>query len=426
MMKFLLRHSKIHYAWWVMASCIFILAGNIGILQNCIGVFMTPVSKALGVPITSYALAITINSLVLGLGTPFASRIVAKYDTRKILIICVTVECAAYFCNSFWTAIYGWYVTSVIIGFCQCFISFLIVPHLMNTWFKQKCGLALGIACCGTSIGSGVFQALSGVLINSLGYQPSYQILALIAWVLSGPLAFAIVRSKPSDVGIEAYGQAEYNELVKQGRADKHEGFTLKQAAKMPIFYILMVVIIFLTMGIAFQMQLTTFIMSKGFSIVVASSVSGISISVGGVIGNLLAGGLNDRYGVRTGIIASIAIGCVGLVLCLFGAASVAGLFIGVGLYGFIQTMIDMAGSLLTRGLFGTRDFDRIYAFICLWIPFTTAVSAYVYSFIYTSTGTYDSAVWLALCCSIIAAVLIYFVGRYAKKHLFSGANIKV
>ena len=85
----------------------------------------------------------------------------------------------------------------------------------------------------------------------------------------------------------------------------------------MPIFYILMVIIIFLTMGISFQMQLTTFIMSQGFSIVVASSVSGISISVGGVLGNLIAGGLNDRYGVRVGIIVSILIGCIGLLRCV-------------------------------------------------------------------------------------------------------------
>jgi len=425
-MNFLLKHTKMHYAWWVMISCIFILAGNIGILQNCLGVFMTPVSEALGIPITGYALAITINSLVLGFGTPLASRIVAKYDTRKILIIVVTIECIAYFCNSFWTAIGGWYVTSVIIGFCQCFISFLIVPHLMNVWFKKKCGLALGIACCGTSIGSGVFQAVSGMLISNLGYQPAYQILAVIAWVLSGPIAFAIVRSKPADIGLKAYGQEEYDKLIAAGRAVKDAGYSLKQAAKMPIFYVLMVIIIFLTMGISFQMQLTTFIMSQGFSIMVASSVSGISISAGGVLGNLLAGGLNDRYGVRVGIIVSILIGCGGLLLCLSGFGGVAGLFLGVGLFGFIQTMIDMAGSLLTRGLFGTRDFDRVYAFICWWIPFTTAVSAYVYSFMYTSTGTYDSAVWLALGCSLIAAVLIFFVGRHAKKHLITDVNIKL
>ena len=410
-----------------MISCIFILAGNIGILQNCLGVFMTPVSEALGIPITRYALAITINSLVLGLGTPLASRIMAKCDTRKILITTVSIECVAYFCNSFFTSIYGWYVTSVIIGFCQCFISFLIVPHLMNVWFKTKCGLALGIACCGTSIGSGVFQALSGVLISQLGYQSAYQILAVIAWVLSGPIAFAIVRSKPEDVGLEPYGQAEYNALVANGsEAVQSGGYTLKQVAKMPIFYLLMLVIILLTMGIAFQMQLTTFIISKGFTIVTASYISGISISVGGVIGNLIAGGLNDRFGVRTGIIASILVGCVGLLLSLSGLGGVAGLFIGIGLYGFIQTMIDMAGSLLTRGFFGTRDFDHIYAFICWWIPFTTAVSAYVYSFMYTSTGTYDSAVWLAFGCSLAAAVLIYCIGSYAKKHLFSGANVKI
>ena len=106
-MNFLIKHTRIHYSWWVMISCIFILAGNIGILQNCLGVFMTPVSEALGIPITGYSLAITINSLVLGLGTPLASRIMAKFDVRKILITVVTLECIAYFCNSFWTAIYG-------------------------------------------------------------------------------------------------------------------------------------------------------------------------------------------------------------------------------------------------------------------------------------------------------------------------------
>lgn len=425
-MNLLKKTSKIHYAWWVMVSCIFILAGNIGILQNCLGVFMTPVSEALGIPITGYALAITINSLVLALGTPLASRIVATRDTRRILITVVTIECIAYFCNSLWSTIYGWYLTSVIIGFCQCFISFLIVPHLMNVWFKKSCGLALGIACCGTSIGSGVFQALSGALISNLGYKPSYQILAAIAWVLSGPIAFLIVRSKPEDIGLSAYGQEEYDALIDSRKLSETTGFTLKEVSKMPVFYVLMLIIIFLTMGISFQMQLTTFLLSHGLSMVAASSLSGISISVGGVIGNLVAGILNDRYGVRVGIISSILIGCIGLLLCLSGLGGISGLFVGVGLFGFIQTMIDMSGSLLTRAVFGTRDFDRIYAYICIWIPITTAFSAYVYSFLYTSTGTYDSAVWLAFTCSLAAAALIFGVGIYAKKHLFNGANVKI
>lgn len=409
-----------------MVSCIFILAGNIGILQNCLGVFMVPVSESLGIPITGYALAITINSLVLALGTPLASRIVTTRDTRQILITVVSIECIAYFSNSMWNSIYGWYLTSIVIGFCQCFISFLIVPHLMNVWFKKSCGLALGIACCGTSIGSGVFQALSGALINSLGYKPAYQILAVIAWILSGPIAFLIVKSKPEDIGLTAYGQEEYNKLIREGKLSGNTGFTLREAAKMPIFYILMLVIIFLTMGISFQMQLTTFLLSKGLSIITASSLSGISISVGGVIGNLVAGSLNDRYGVRVGIITSILIGCAGLLLCLSGFGGISRLFIGVALFGFIQTMIDMSGSLLTRTVFGIRDFDQIYAYICIWIPLTTAVSAYVYSFLYTAAGTYDSAVWLAFGCSIAAAILIFYVGIYVKKYLASRANMKI
>lgn len=420
-MNFLLKHSKIHYSWWIMISCIFILAGNIGILQNCLGVFMVPVSKALNIPVTKYALAITINSLVLGLGTPLAGKIIDKFDVRRILIISVTVECFAYFCNSFWSSIVGWYVTSIIIGFCQCFISFLIVPHLMNTWFVKRTGLALGIACCGTSIGSGIFQAVAGSLISSLGYQISYQILALVAWLLSGPLAFAIIRSKPEDIGIKAYGADEIESS--SDTSFESSGFTISEAKKMPIYYLLMLTIVLLTMGISFNMQLTTFIMSKGNSLVIASTVSGISISVGGVLGNLLSGGLNDKYGVRVGIVTSVIIGCVGLLLCISGIGGVAGLFVGVGMFGFIQTMIDISGSLLTRGIFGTIDFDRVYSYICFWIPLTTAFSAYIYSFIYQKTGTYDSAVWLALACSLAAALLVYLICKYAGKHYSKGRS---
>ena len=102
---------------------------------------------------------------------------------------------------------------------------------------QEKCGMALGIACCGTSIGSGVFQALSGMLITaasatsllircsprSPGYCPAR-------------LPLQSLRSKPEDVGLKAYGQEEYDKLVELGQAAKNAGYTLKQVAKCPSF----------------------------------------------------------------------------------------------------------------------------------------------------------------------------------------------
>ena len=96
------------------------------------------------------------------------------------------------------------------------------------------------------------------------------------------------------------------------------------------------------------------------------------------------------------------------------------------GSRGVILVAMIIGIALFVVRAFVTSFGLAIYSYICLWIPFTTAVSAYAYSFIYTSTGTYDSAVWLALGCSVTAAVLIFFAGSYAKKHLSSGTGIKL
>ena len=81
-------------------------------------------------------------------------------------------------------AVWQWYVAGAVLGVAAAFAFLLPAPVMIGNWFKKKAGLAMGIAMACSGIGGAVMNPLGGALIQSLGWRPTYAVLALIAAVL--------------------------------------------------------------------------------------------------------------------------------------------------------------------------------------------------------------------------------------------------
>ena len=50
----------------------------------------------------------------------------------------------------------------------------------MNNWFKAKAGTALGFAMAFMGIGGAIFAQITGALIESIGWRPTYIVLGVM------------------------------------------------------------------------------------------------------------------------------------------------------------------------------------------------------------------------------------------------------
>ena len=82
---------------------------------------------------------------------------------------------------------------------------FMAVPILMNMWFVEKKGLAMGIAMAFSGVAGMVGSTIVGVTIPMLGWRISYVILAAIGSLLYVPAILFIVKT-PQEKNMQPYG----------------------------------------------------------------------------------------------------------------------------------------------------------------------------------------------------------------------------
>ena len=168
------RGKKLHYGWLVMAACGLIQLGDIGIFSNCGGVFIQPVCDELGFARADFQLYMSIITLTMALTMPLAQRILTRVNLRTLVSACVALECLAFGMMSQYDSVYGWYISGLVLGLGHAYLTYLLLPYLLNNWFKVRYGLALGLACCCSTLGGAIFcPSPAGSSAASAGATPT-------------------------------------------------------------------------------------------------------------------------------------------------------------------------------------------------------------------------------------------------------------
>ena len=416
-----LANAKFHYAWIIVISVFLILFCCLGIYSNCLAVFLVSISTELGVPVPIVAYAISLNYVVIFIMSPFAGRIYQKNDVRKTVMILAIIQFLAWQLIGTIHSLAPYYVANVILGACGGFLGFLLAPTLINAWFAANMGTALGIAVCGTSIGSGVMQSLAGALIMKCGWRVANLVLGIIAFVVLEVILFFLIRSRPADIGMLAYGADKQGQTEVVAQEDL-PGKTFKEALHTPIYYVIIIYVIILILAISFTAQLPTWgQLCAGLNVAQAGVASGFNWWCGGTLGNLITGAINDRKGVAAGVTVSVVIGIIGMLIMLFMIDNSGTQFVlacvACALIGFLCTMIDMAAPILTRTIFGIKEYTSIYSVVCMFIPLISALGMAMYSTLIAKAGNANTALTIAIIAAIVSIVICFICNGYAKKH---------
>jgi len=400
-----MNENKLHYAWIILISCCALSIGA-GIFQNCGGLFFVPVGEDLGISRGSISLYLTFQTLTMTVIMPFAGKIFAKGSFKTILAAGIITEAIGFASMGLWNSVIGWYVSGVVLGIGMAFIVFLAVPLLLNNWFKDKLGLAMGIALAFTGIGGAIFNYIGGQWIAAYGWRSTYFYLAASALIITLPFIIGLVKSKPSDMGLKPYG-AEKFETGNSGTgssAAPAKGVSAAKALKTPSFYFAAITAGCLAIFGTFSVQMVAFAGSVGFDIASAGTVMSM-LMLGLVLGKVAYGWVNDK----TGLVFSTTLfglsGVVGLLLMLTSKGSSTMIFVGAFLFGITFAIMSMVPPLLVRGVFGEKEYPAIFSYVASVLTFSSAFASPIYGFIFDTTGSYTAALYFALAVIIIGIV---------------------
>src|SRR5262249_24215693 len=179
--------------WWLILIVGTIVGLSMGRAQS-MGLYLPPVTKALGVGRESFGLAMALAQLTMGVGAPFSGALIDKFGTGRIIVGCVLTAIAGLYLLYAGTSTVDLLTSGVLMGIG---VSGTGVPSLVGTVGRlappEK--RLSAIASIGMAAGIGGFVALPvmHLLIELAGWRQSLLWLMAItalflplAWPLCG------------------------------------------------------------------------------------------------------------------------------------------------------------------------------------------------------------------------------------------------
>lgn len=397
---------KIHFAWWVLLGlCITVGLGKSGI-NNGAGLFLPPVSKDLGIGMGTLTLYLSISAVATLIFLPIGGKLMAKYDTRLLLSIAIILQAGSFAAFGLMNSVWGWYIFSIPLAVGGVFITVLAGPVLINTWFKKKSGLALGIMTAAGGL-IGVFtQPAIGNLITNQGWRNAYFIVGIGIIIIIVPTAIFLLRKSPQEKGLLPFGMEEVQANGNNNTAtNENTGISFTAARKSVAFIMLTIFFFVITSAASFAAQMPTFLTSKGYSLATAGNIMG-AYMLGVLVGSLVMGYLIDKIGARNTTILAMSLGIVSMALLIFSSGTML-IITGVVLFGVVTSSIGTIAPALTSSLFGNKDYSQIYSSVSLGLAVAAIFALPAYGYIYDFTGTYTAGLYAIIAMMVINIICV-------------------
>ena len=389
-----------------------------GTINNASGIMASAVLSDLQFSQGSFMLYFTIQGLFVAATLPIAGKLLPRVGMRVLVSGGMAVAAIAFASMSQFNAEWQWYVAGSVLGVGSGFAFLLPAPIMIGNWFKKKAGLAMGIAMACSGIGGAIMNPLGGALIQSLGWRPTYVVLAVIAAVLVLPFSLFVMKFKP-DNPQDAYGADEIDDSAPVANAvpaaDEETSVSAARAVRSVAFLCVFLVAGFVSLNSAFMQLLPTFANLSGFA-AIAAFLPSVAL-IAGIVGKLVLGWLNDAIGTRSSTLCGFAIGLAAFCLFLFSGDSTPMVLAAAALFGVLTAMVTVNIPLIVRGAFGSKDYSVIYSYVTMGTSLIASMGISVYGFLFDITGSYSPSFMLGI-GTCIASALLLIVGTTAAKRL--------
>lgn len=396
---------------------------------------MLPVSEAIGVTRGDFGLWLIVNCIVTVISLPFWGRWMQTKNINFVLTagaILLTIGILGF---SFSSQLWMFLVFAVFTGLGMATMFALAGPTLIQNWFVEKYrGKMLGIAAAFTGIGTFIWAPLFTMIIQSAGWQTAYLVNGILAGVLMIPMALFVVKFKPEDKGLKPFGYIEGGEATQK----VEDGVSAKRVFGNVAFYAIAIGLVFACLGMGYnsnqpglaaEKMIPLFMDKAGAAMLGATMIS--VAAVGNLLGKIVFGAIADRAGLRVSFILFIILYILAFVLWLptvpeEGIATTL-LLVGAFMLGTHNAILSVGFPLLTRKIFGNKDFAKIWSYIAMPYTLVSGFGTSLVAYIYQGTGSYTASLYVGLgfviVMGICALIALAYIGKVKWDSQLNGAE---
>lgn len=415
-----LARRSFHYGWIVAGLTFLVLLIAAG-LRAAPGVLIVPLEDEFGWSRATISFAISVNLLLYGLIGPFAATLVDRIGLRRsilfsLLFLAIGISLTTLM-KTTWQLVLLW---GVVVGCGTGILALVLGAIVVNRWFKEQRGLVLGVLTASTATGQLVFLPLLASLVERSGWRFAILMIAAVA-LLVMPLIALLMRDRPADVGLRAFGDIAEIPEDAQPRANSNANpvtttlNALWQGMRSRDFWLLSGS--FFICGASTNGLIGTHLipacMDHGIPEVTAAGLLAV-MGIFDFFGTTASGWLSDRWNNRYLLCWYYGLRGLSLIFLPFSFDfSIYGLSIFAVFYGLDWIATVPPTVRLTTATFGREKTGVMFGWIVAGHQLGAATAAFGAGALRTWLGSYLQAFILSGVLCLVAALLVLQVGQH-------------
>ena len=417
-----LARRNIHYGWVMVGATFFaalVSAGTVG----APGVFIAPLQHEFGWSTAEISSALSIRFILFGLMAPFAAALLNRYGLRNVTLAAQIVVVSALVLSLAMTKV--WHLMllwGVVVGIGTGMTAMVLGATIATRWFVARRGLVVGVLSASVATGQLVFLPLLASLTDHFGWRVGLSFICVLLAVAAF-VVFMVLRDRPSDVGLRAYGDKSSEPQVTPApnKAPIMAAAlgTLRDASRSGVFWILFATFFVCgasTNGLV-QVHLIPMCLDFGIPQVQAASLLA-AMGIFDFFGTICSGWLSDRFDNRWLLFWYYGLRGLSLVALPFSDFSFYGLSLFALFYGLDWIATVPPTVRLTAQRFGPERANLVFGWVFAGHQLGAGAAAFGAGLSRTVLATYLPAFFAAGALCIIAALIVLTISRQAKPAL--------
>lgn len=394
--------------------------GSIGVLIGCslgnlvsvtpvingtFGIFLVPVTHALGWSRSEFSVVLLIMAIVGVVGYPVAGFLADRFGVRTVALIgnaCFAL-CVAGLALSTphrWSV----YALYALTGLAGTLSSCVLLMKPISLWFTRHRGLLFALTgAFGINIGIAIMPFLVGTLMSGHGWRIAYVGLGAFTLLVGFP-AMLLLKNPPG-----ARASADLQAAL--------PGLTAREARRTPVFWLLMFSIALGAGSLSAMLtHMVPLLTDRGIPVAIATSVFATTALCNAswqiVIGMMLDRSRAPRFAGIFLIVSVLGLALIGTTrdsAWLFAGAVLLGIGSGTE-YGLLPCVIPR--------YFGVRAFSELYGTIFGVSILASGFTPVLMGLAYDTNGNYNWALIAIAVALVASAVLLALMPTYASREL--------
>ncbi len=410
--------GRVHYAW-VVAGVAFVTLLLASGFRSAPGVLIVPLEEDFGWSRGTISLAVSVNLVLFGLTGPFAAAAMLRFGVRRVVLLALCLvaagSAATVLMTASWQLVMLW---GVVVGLGTGSMASVLAATIASRWFVARRGLVTGVLTAASATGQLVFLPLLATLVGSRGWR-SASVTVSAAALLAVPLVLLLLRDKPEDLGLRAYGATDDTPPTPTGGNPVGAALSgLRIATRSGRFWLLAGS--FFVCGASTNGLIGTHFIPAahdvGMSEVAAASLLA-TIGVFDIIGTTASGWLTDRVDPR--VLLAWYYALRGLSLLALPTVLETGsvpLLLFIAFYGLDWVATVPPTVALCADVAGPERTAVVFGWVFASHQIGAACAAYAAGLTRTVFGTYSPAFVTAGWLCAAAAALAWSVGRSRRR----------